>query len=669
MAASSHVRNGIPMAVRGNVSRLLLLLAIRALWGQNWIQHDDVFNASGVPSVTFSCPRFADLDQDQDLDLILAGGSVDLLFLENRGTPTAPSFVLSDFVTTEIPNLLASSVAVTDVNLDGFPDLVCGGYNGIMVYLHDGQADSVTFTPYPAATDSLSVGFSPAPAAADLNGDALPDLMIGRAEDGSVDWVPNTGTMETPRFTSTHLQPTGIDAGLYAFPSLGDLEGDGDADLLLGSDGSGLQFYRNTGSDTAPVWSGDAAVVAGLGAEAYFIAPTLADLNGDGLPDLVYGQYAGPLQYYRNTGTATTPQWTYDASLFGGVIDVGGASNPYLVDFDDDGDLDLFTGQNLGDILYFRNVGSPLAPAWEEHSAPFQTLGHSIYSSVTVADLNHDGHLDLLCGDVGGSLYYYRGSDTGWQPQASLFAGLDLGYWLIPRFIDMDRDGDQDVVVGNDAGELVLLENQGSPTAPAFAVNTTFFQGILPPVNCAPAIVDLDGDGDWDLLLGGISGTVECYVNDGTLSAPQWTALPDLVTEIAVSQNATPAVGDLNADGRPDLVVGDYDGLFHYYENQFSPLTVEPSLPTARSLIRAYPNPFNRAVSLEIRTAAYQALHLTVYDLTGRPVMTEPVSVGRSVATITLQLPGWAATGIYLYRVRTVSGNREIGSGKLLYLK
>ena len=96
----------------------------------------------------------------------------------------------------------------------------------------------------------------------------------------------------------------------------------------------------------------------------YWNSPCLVDLNGDGRPDLIYGTSAGPLQYYVNGGPPADPVWTANTSLFGGVLDVGAASSPFFFDFDADGDLDLVSGSQLGDIKYYENVGTNAAPAW-----------------------------------------------------------------------------------------------------------------------------------------------------------------------------------------------------------------------------------------------------------------------------------------------------------------
>jgi len=654
--------------------RLLLsgLGLIHLAVSQNWIQNDALFNSSGVPSVTFSSPSFADLDQDGDWDLILAGSNTDLLFLENVGSPTQPSFALTGFVETTIPAIIAETVAPADLNGDGFTDLICGGFAGFTLYLHTGNPDSIAFVPSNDDFADLDLGFSPVPTLGDLTGDDLPDLMAGLAENGSVVWCPNTGTIDSPQFLSLNLEDTGIDVGLYAYPNLGDLNQDGRPDLLIGRDGSGLVFYRNTGTSTAPAWTSESAFFNGIGTDTYFISPTLVDLNGDNLLDLVYGHYAGPLYYFQNTGSSNQPQWTLDSDVFGGVMDVGGASNPFLVDYDGDGDLDLFTGKNMGDILYFRNIGTPTAPAWEEHSNPFSNLDHSIYSSVTVGDLTGDGLPDLLTGDVGGSLYFYENTGSGWSQNSTLFSGFGLGYWLIPRFIDLDRDGDLDVVVGNDSGGLFLLENTGDSANPAFSIAGDYFNAVTPPSNCAPALTDIDLDGDYDLLLGGISGMVTFYLNDGTPTAPLWVETSGLFDEVEVSQNATPAFGDLNGDSRPDLVVGDYGGLFHYYENQFSPLSIDDPLPRDMILAQTFPNPFNGELSVRFTLPSEGWVRLSFYTLTGQEVLTlnqRRMALGEH--TIQVEFPPEMASGVYLYRLTLSTGMPfpRTQKGKVLYLK
>ena len=137
------------------------------------------------------------------------------------------------------------------------------------------------------------------------------------------------------------------------------------------------------------------------------IKPTLTDLDGDGDPDLVVGAYDGSLYYFENSGTPTNPDFTErtgtDNPLEG--ISVWFYSAPTFTDLDGDGDLDLIVGTGDDDITYFENTGTVTAPGFTQRTGaanPFDTLTKSQWSTLTLADLDGDDDLDLAVGNDDG---------------------------------------------------------------------------------------------------------------------------------------------------------------------------------------------------------------------------------------------------------------------------
>ena len=497
----------------------LFLLGVLLGWlaapapAQNWAQNDAIYNPSGIPSLFFSQPRFADLDADGDFDLILGSSEEPLLYYVNTGSATAPAFSAGPDIFAPVDPLDAEVGVCVDIDGDLDLDLITGGFDGLVLFENTGTVTAPVFVERAGFFSGLETGSEPVPTLADMDGDQDLDLLVGLSESGALKYYPNSGTASAPAFTESSAA-VWFDIGLYAYPWFVDLDRDGDVDLAAGRDAHGFVYYRNDGDLHAWSWTADDAIFAGLGGDTYWNSPCLVDLTGDGLPDLVYGTAAGPLQYYVNGGPPEAPVWIVNASLFGGVIDVGAASSPFLFDFDADGDLDLVCGTQLGDIKYYENVGTAEAPAWRAAHEYFASIDHSIYSAITLGPLDGDDLPDAVVGDLSGNLFYHHNTGTGFTYDPSVFAGINLGGWSVPRLADMDGDGDLDLAAGNEAGRLRYFENVGGGTLQWQEV-PNYFGTIDVGSNCSMTLGDYDRDGDLDLLTGDISHELQYFRNDG----------------------------------------------------------------------------------------------------------------------------------------------------------
>ncbi|MCA9096342.1 MAG: VCBS repeat-containing protein, partial [Planctomycetaceae bacterium] len=324
---------------------------------------------------------------------------------------------------------------------------------------------AISFTEQTEAANPLNafdVGAYSTPTLGDLDGDGDLDLIAG-LNDGTFKYFRNTGTALVPVFTEqtgTDNPLNGIDVGSFSTPTLGDLDGDGDLDLIAGESAGTFKYFMNTGTALAPVFTeqtGTANPFNGFDVGGYS-TPTLGDLDGDGDLDLIAGLTYGTLKYYRNTGSATGPVFTEqtgtDNPLNG--FDVNGASSsgfsaPTLGDLDGDGDLDLIAGLTDGTLKYYRNTGTALAPLFTELSGtdnPLNGFDTGTDSAPTLGDLDGDGELDLIAGEDDGAFKYYRNTtvpvdDLGFIEQTGSgnpLDGVDAGSWSSLTLGDLDGD-------------------------------------------------------------------------------------------------------------------------------------------------------------------------------------------------------------------------------------
>ena len=277
--------------------------------------------------------------------------------------------------------------------------------------------------------------------------------------------------------TGTANPFNGIRVNLNAVPTFADIDGDGDQDLVVGEENGNLFYYENTGTASAPVYTartGTADPLNGLNL-GFLVNPTFADIDGDGDPDLIVGNFSGNLFYYENTGTTSSPTYTArtgTANPWNG-IDVGLAAHPTFADIDGDGDLDLVAGDRDG-MSYYENTGTASSPTYTERTGT-----------------------------------------------ANPFNGINVGSSTAPTFADIDGDGDQDFVVGEERGNLNYFENTGTASAPVYTERTGTanpWNGIDVGENATPTFADIDGDGLLDLIVGEQGGTLKYYRNTTTSS-------------------------------------------------------------------------------------------------------------------------------------------------------
>ncbi|MCK4445147.1 MAG: VCBS repeat-containing protein, partial [Thermoplasmata archaeon] len=246
-------------------------------------------------------------------------------------------------------------------------------------------------------------------------------------------------------------------------------------------------------------------------------SPTIAYLGSPTDPDLLIGDMNGNIQFYIWNGSHFLYNGTVNLSA-GGPVTVYGPCSPHFADWEGDGDLDLFLGNESGLVFLFNNTGDGTfdmgSPLNLTGGAPINT---SSEVDPFIVDWDGDGELDVIAGGDG-YIYYFKNDGNGYfLPGQRLKAdGSEIkhGSWSSPEVLDFDGDGRLDLLVGSEEGSVALYLNDSFDQL-AFGgylkSNNSILHNIDAGVRSVPTTADLDGDGYPDLLAGNQYGEVKWF--------------------------------------------------------------------------------------------------------------------------------------------------------------
>jgi FG-GAP-like repeat len=268
------------------------------------------------------------------------------------------------------------------------------------------------------------------PCVTDWNGDGKKDLLVGYQLAGKIALYLNLGTDAQPCFTNHTNLKTGDGSDIY-HPSSGcgapapwvcDFDGDGKRDLLVGAGSDGtVWFYRNTNTDAAPILAPGVQLKTGANNLTVGIraTPCVTDWDEDGLNDLLCGNGDGYVYFFKNTNAGQASIFAPGVKIQAGGVDLnlGIRSVVRVFDWDGDGLKDLVCSSDTG-VYWCRNTNSnsqPILQAKASLQAPSSTTGKLVNINtggrmrLDLVDWNNDGVMDLILGNLNGTVSYYEG--------------------------------------------------------------------------------------------------------------------------------------------------------------------------------------------------------------------------------------------------------------------
>jgi hypothetical protein len=386
-----------------------------------------------------------------------------------------------------------------------------------------------------------------------------------------------------------------------------------------------------------------------------FPAGFYIDVNNDGAKDLIVSpndinasnNYQSSWLYINN-GTTNQPDFNFISSSFlqNEMLDVGQGAYPALIDYNQDGLMDLLIGNYgyfdttssntyISRLMLLENIGTPTSPKFllvdsNYLDLPSYNLNTNLNKPAislcpTVGDIDGDGDVDLLLGDSEGLLHLFTntagpGNTVNFVFSQAKYQGLDVGQYAAPQLVDLNEDNLIDLVVGNKNGTIHYFQNTGTSSSPVFTYQTdslgkvyTHFTGFYS--GYAQPFFYKNTNNQWELICGSESGYLFKYDSiDNNLSGA-FHIVDSMLFDIRKGGKTSPVIYDFNNDGYKDMILGSYTGGLHYFKGTFLNIV---NYITYSNEFSVFPNPANEVIY--IKANQNKPIQVIIYNVLGAEV-------------------------------------------------
>ncbi len=397
------------------------------------------------------------------------------------------------------------------------------------------------------------------------------------------------------------------------------------------------------------------------------------DLNNDGLKDMI----AAPTEIALGEAITDSVAWFYENQLsdsmqfnfikkdfmVGEMIDKGAYAKPAIVDVNGDGLLDIISGHfgltsgfqtYSSGLSYYQNIGSSTSPAFQWVTDNWANLSSQNLLSMhpSFGDIDGDGDRDMLLGILDGTLILFENTAGPNNPivfgsQTSNYKGIDVGDNAAPQWVDIDRDGDLDIMIGTAQGRLFYFRNTGTATIANFSstpTSNTFGFDLISFGSAAASPCFYDKQGSFQLFLGHREGGI-VHLNDidGNITGIYDTVSLKMGNQF-FGRFSSLAVADFNQDDTLEFVIGNIRGGLNFYtQSQLLPVISSIENPAKKlGEVVVYPNPSTGNYQLYISESTIeQHWELKIYNALGQQIYSSLLNAQNVQFDITNQPGGF----------------------------
>ncbi len=477
-----------------------------------------------------------------------------------------------------------------------------------------------------------------------------------------------------------------------------DYDYDNDYDLLLGDvDYPTMAMLENGGDDQQAYMISQTLKYPPSDPINLFSFPAayLEDVDFDGLKDLLVAPFdpspdhsavSDNILFYKNYGDYNF-QLVQKDFLQNEMIDLGAGAYPCFYDWNGDGLMDMIVGnEGVKDTCFmddyytlhckyrsflslYMNIGTTTEPVFLLTDSDLGGLGESkIYGlNPAIGDIDNDGDVDIVCGTEEGSFIWLENiginNSPEWETHFDAFDGISTDHNSAPALIDIDDDGDIDIVSGARDGFLHLFENVSTGNMMMFSLTDDSFGDVdVRDLNVSyygystPCFFQPE-NGDLQLFVGSGSGRIHLYDNITGNMGGSFNCVSNNLHYLDPGDRSACSLTNINGDDYPDLVIGNYSGGLTLYKGIWPPSG--SSEFSSAETFSIFPNPAKEIITIRVANENSCGGIVVIYSSDGSKIKETTVNNIESKVNISELIPG-------VYYLSLIIKNNNIGYRKFI---